>query len=169
MARVTIAGDTLKVSDPYLGGDPIPALKAYFDFAKGHSTVVSRTINGISSVELDHESMTIDPILLSLSSGFTVEGAPIYLKMTPLIYVSQVPEGISNRSFMVEDQEVVRTWAEWKDSVHEHMDATDGDKIVPGNSFGYELSSAELSILLGLGFTMLLGSEVNQYRPSGEI
>jgi len=162
MARVTISGDTKKVTDAILGGTPSIPLKSWFDFAKGHTTVISRTVHGISSVELDHENMSMTPILLALSEGFKVEGAPIYIKMSPARYAGQVPQGISNRSYFDETgTNIVRKWSEWKDAAHEHMTASDGDKIVPGNSFGEELPSDSLLALMLGGYTMFLGSEVN--------
>lgn len=164
MARVTISGPTTKVTDPILGGAPVAALKAWFDFAKGQKSVIATTSNGISSIEVNSEDITIDPLLLSLSEGFTVEGAPVFIKMSSVKYNGGVPVGISNR---LTPDNTVRQWSEWKDDTHEHISSTDGDKIVPGNSWGVELTSAELSVLLGLsGYTLLLGQDVAQYMPT---
>lgn len=171
MARITISGSTAKVTDTVLGGSPVATLKAWFDFAKGHNSVISKTGNGISSIEIDDDSTSIDPLLLALSNGFTVEGAPIFIKMSTSKYNGNMPVGISNCTYTDDEgTEFVRTWTEWHDDTHEHFDATDGDKIVPGNSWGEELSSAELTKLLSLtGYTLLLGQEVNAHReqPDG--
>ena len=170
MARVTISGDTAKVTDAILGGDPSPALKAWFDFAKGHTSVISKTVSGISSIEVDHDSISMSPLLLALSEGFSVEGAPVYIKMSPATYAGDVPQGISNRSYFDEEgTEFVRTWAEWKDGSHEHITAADDDMIVPGNSFGVELPSSDLFILMMGGYTLLLGAEVNAFFPEAEV
>lgn len=164
MARVTISGPTTKVTDPILGGAPVAALKAWFDFAKGQRSVVATTVTGLSSIEVNSEDITMAPIMLALSEGFTVEGAPIFIKMSAVKYSSGVPVGISNR---LKQDNTVRQWSEWKDDTHEHISSTDGDKIVPGNSWGVELSSDELVVLLGLtGYTLLLGQDVAQYVPT---
>lgn len=164
MARVTISGPTTKVSDPILGGTPVAALKAWFDFAKGQKSVIATTNSGVSSIEVNSEDITIDPLLLALSEGFTVDNAPIFIKMSTVKYSGGVPVGISNR---LKPDNSVRQWSEWKDDTHEHISSTDGDRIVPGNSWGSELTSDELVVLLGLtGYTLLLGQDVAQYAPT---
>ena len=105
-----------------------------------------------------------------LNAGGDIEDAPMYIKMSSSKYQANVPVGIRERTFMDEDEnELNRKWSEWKDSNHEHMTAEDGDKIVPGNSWGVELSSAELKVLLGLtGYTLYLAHEVNALLPEPE-
>lgn len=167
MARINISGPTTKVISATLGGSPVAALKDWFDFAKGQGSVIARTINGVSSLEVDDDSVTMSPLLLALANGFTVEGAPVYIKMNAARYATNVPEGINNRSYVTgEDaQTVIRTWADWHDATHTHMTAADGDKIVPGNSFGSELTSSELSILLAAEYSMRLGHELGDWLP----
>lgn len=170
MARVTISGPSIKVMPAELGGTPHTGLKAWFDFAKGQKSVIATTVNGISAIEVNSEDISMAPLLLSLSQGFTVEGAPVFIKMTPTKYALDVPEGIRNREYLNADEEtVVRTWVDWHDNTHEHMDATDGDKIVAGNSWGAELSSDELLVLLGGGYTLYLGHEIAQFLPAPEL
>lgn len=105
-----------------------------------------------------------------LNAGGDVEGAPVFIKMSGSKYQQQVPVGIHERTYTdPEGNELNRKWSEWKDATHEHMDAADGNKIVPGNSWGYELSSAELKVLLGLtGYTLYLAHEVNALLPDPE-
>lgn len=170
MARILISGPTTKVLSATLGGSPVAALKDWFDFAKGQGNVIARTINGVSSLEVDDDTVTMAPLLLALANGFTVEGAPVYIKMDTTKYATNVPEGISNRTYLNDAEEtVIRTWAEWKDATHNHMTADDGDKIVPGNSFAKELTSAELLILAAdSDYTLYLGHEVRALLPAGE-
>lgn len=170
MARINISGPTTKILSATLGGSPVAALKDWFDFAKGQGSVIARTINGVSYLEVDDDTVTMSPLLLALANGFTVEGAPVYIKMNTTRYATGVPEGISNRSYVTgegeEAQTVIRTWADWHDATHTHMTAADGDKIVPGNSFGSELTSSELSILLAAEYSMRLGHELGDWLPA---
>jgi hypothetical protein len=170
---MTIKGATTKVLSANLGGAPVAALKDWFDFAKGQKNVIATTDHGISGVELNSEDVSISPVLLALSEGFTVEGAPIWIKMDTDAYAGEVPVGISNRSYTLipeegEPQTIVRNWADWHDATHEHMDAADGDVLVAGNSWGSELASAELTVLLGAGYTLLLNHEVAAHLPEEE-
>lgn len=160
MARMTITGDTAKVTDALLGGSPVPALRAWFDFAKGQKSVIATTNGGISAIEVNSNDVSIAPVMLALSEGFTVEGAPICIKMTPAKYASNVPVGISNR---LDGEGNVRKWNEWHDETHTHITAVDGDKLVFGNSWGVELTSAELLTLLGGGYTIMMAHEAPQH------
>jgi hypothetical protein len=157
MARVTIKGDSSKVMPATIGGNPHPALEAWFDFAKGQKSVVATTDAGMSAIEIDSDTITMQPLLLALSQGFTVDDAPVFIKMSTATYAANVPMGISNRA---DEQGAVRKWSEWKDATHEHMNAADGDKIVPGNSWGVELTSNELAILASGGYSLYLAHEV---------
>jgi len=102
-----------------------------------------------------------------LSAGGDIEEAPIFIKMSSSKYQQDVPVGIHERTFEDDDgNELNRKWSEWKDSTHEHLTADDGDKIVPGNSWGYELSSESLKALLALtGYTLYMGHEVSALLP----
>ncbi|MCA9340077.1 MAG: hypothetical protein KDA17_04155 [Candidatus Saccharibacteria bacterium] len=102
-----------------------------------------------------------------LNAGGDVEDAPVFIKMSTATYAGNVPANIHERSYLDEnDLEVVRKWSEWKDATHTHLDAADGDKIVPGNSWGYEFTSAELKALLAAtGYTLYLDHEVNALLP----
>lgn len=112
-----------------------------------------------------------EDITIFLQAGGDVENAPVFIKMTPAKYNTAVPVGISNRSYTEagSDTPIIRKWAEWKDSQHEHLTAEDGDKMVPGNSWGAELTSAELKVLIGLsGYTLYMTHEVNALLPEPE-
>ncbi len=165
MARMTISGATAKVTDELLGGSPVPALRAWFDFAKGQKNVIATTANGTSGIEVNSDDVSSVAVLLALSEGFTVEGAPICIKMTAEQYAGDVPEGISNGI----DGDVVRKWSEWHDDTHEHIEAADGDMLVFGNSWGVELTSAELLTLLGGGYTIMMAHEAPQYYAAVEV
>lgn len=156
-----IYGSTLKVLDAALGGQPVTALKAWFDFAKGQKNVTAWTDNGVSGIEVNARDVTTGAVLLALANSFTVEGAPIFIKMDIATYEGDVPEGIRNRIDPADDS--VRWWKFWHDEYHNHMDAADGGKIVPGNSWGEELSSTELQILLLEGYDIRLGHELGDW------
>lgn len=172
MARMTITVPTAKILDSALGGKPDAQLKAWFDFAKGQRNVDAATYADIgkSVLTVNSEDSSTSAVLLALSKGGDVEGAPMFIKMTSSKYQQQVPVGIHERTYMdPEGNELNRKWSEWKSANHEHMDATDGDKIVPGNSWGVELSSAELKSLIALtGYTLVLGHEVKALLPEPE-
>lgn len=169
MARITIEGPATKVMSANLGGAPDPVLFDWWDFAKGQQSVIASTdlAAGTSALEVNSDDCTAATLAYAIGQGFTVEGAPIFIKMTDAKYQQQVPVGIHERTYTdPEGNELNRKWSEWKDATHEHMDAADGDKIVPGNSWGQELTSAELSVLLGLtGYTLYLAHEVNALLP----
>jgi hypothetical protein len=168
MAKITFQGPTAKIMPAEIGGTPHPVLRPWFDFAKGHGTVAvsTNTAVGQTTFTIDSVHVPSDVLNLALSEGFEAEGAPVFIKMSPATYATDVPVGIRNRSYEDEsEQEIVRKWLEWFSENHNHMDAADGDKIVPGNSWGSELSSDELLILLGAGYTLVLGHEVNALLP----
>lgn len=165
MARINITVNTALVMDTALGGTPDTTLKAWFDFAKGQRNVDAATFSdtGKSTLEINSDDTTMAPLNYLLSQGGDVENAPVFIKMSTATYGGEVPDGINNR--VDPSDSSVRLWSDWKDSNHNHMDAADGDKIVPGNSWGDELSSNELKVLLGLGYTMYLAHEVPPLLP----
>lgn len=166
MTRILISGDENKVKSATLGGTPDAVLKEWFDWAKGQKNVVASTADGVTALEVNASDTAFSALAYAISQGFTVEGAPIFMKMDADTYAGEVPEGIRNR---LDAEDNVITWESWHDDTHHHMDANDGDKIVAGNSWGEELSSAELAILLGAGYTMRLGHEIVDWMPVSEL
>ena len=167
MPRVTLSGPSSKVMSATLGGAPDATLKEWWDFAKGQKTVEATTdlATGTSTMIVESDDLNSGIISLAISQGFTVTDAPVFVKMSVATYANPVPDGLGNRE---KPDSSIRTWSEWHDATHNHMDATDGDKIVPGNSFGVELTSAELAVLLAGGYTLLTASEVAAHLPSEE-
>jgi len=109
-------------------------------------------------------------VVAFINAGGEVDDAPIYLKMAADTYESDVPEGIHNRTITELDESVtVLKWSQWRDANHEHMTAADGYAIVPGNSWGSELASAELKLLIAEGITLLLAHEVTAELPEPSI
>lgn len=106
--------------------------------------------------------LKIADVIAFLQDDGLVDGLPVCIKMTPAQYAGDVPVGISNR---LDSEGSVIKWSAWRDDTHSHMDANDGDKLVFGNSFGVELTSDELSVLLGEGYTLMMAHEAPQYYP----
>lgn len=172
MARMTIIGPAAKVKSAILGGTPHPLLKEWFDWAKGQSSVVasSPAKEGTTQLEINSEDASMDAVKLALSEGFDVHNAPVFIKMSNSKYQVNVPVGIHERE--VDDGQgnmVNRKWSEWKSANHNHMEAKDGGKIVPGNSWGHELTSDEIKVLLNLsGYTLYLTHEVGAQIAAAE-
>lgn len=160
MSIVHIEGPISKIIPATIGGTPHPILIDWWTTGKGLSNTKSfmSLLTGTAWIEVDSTALSQALVYLLLSEGFSVTGAAVFLKMSPETYDTEVPEGISNR--IHSDTDTVKKWSEWHDDYHSHIAATDGDKIVPGNSFGIELTSDELLILLLSGFQFYLGHEI---------
>ena len=174
MAYITVTVDTNIIKPAGIGGKPDALLAPWFEFGKGQKNVLTTTVQATGKTSMQFDSAEATGALLSyiLGKGGTVDDAPIFIKMDTTKYATNVPEGISNHTYVNDAEETVtRTWADWHDATHTHMTAADGDKIVPGNSFGVELTSAELLILAAdNSYTLYLGHEVGALLPteSGE-
>jgi len=135
--------------------------------AKRWSTNGTVHVDGIDN---SHSAITMPVILGWHAAGGSVTDYPFYIKMSTATYAGNVPDGMPNRSYTDEDDnEVIRTWAEWKDATHNHFDADDGDKMVPANSWGVELTSTEMTLLNGLtGYELLTSAEFTSNLPDPE-
>lgn len=167
MSKVKISGPSSKVTPAVIGGDPHAVLLEWWNWSKGldNTTAHADTSEGFVSLLVDSGGILGSHVALSLSQGFTVDGAPVFLKMDEATYTGDVPEGVGNRT---DADDVVRTWEQWHDANHSHLDAANGDTIVPGNSWGVELTSGELLILLQAGYTFLMPHEVSAILPEPE-
>lgn len=156
MAEISITGDVVAFeSDADVKAKVQSALEA----------LVTKTSGDVKTVTVDSTKVTMADMAISLAKGYAVEGAPTWIKMTLKVYAGDVPVGIGNRStFDDKGAESVRTWADWHDEYHKHQDASDGDKLVAGNSFGVELTSDELKVLISSKYTLLLAHEIRQYQ-----
>lgn len=170
MARITVQAPETMTKPAAIGGsvDPLDApIRDWFDWAKGQKSVIAWTEGAVSHLEVNSEDCNAATLSYLLGRGGDVHDAPIFVKMSSAKYQANVPVGIHERE--VDDGQgnmVNRKWSEWKDATHNHLTAADGDKIVPGNSWGYELTSDELKVLLGLtGYTLYLAHEVPALLP----
>lgn len=121
-------------------------------------------------VDNSHPAITIPLIAGWSAAGGSVSGYPVFIKMSTSTYTGDVMTGMPNRTYLDGNNvEQTRTWDEWKDSTHEHFDADDGDKLVPGNSFGTELTGAEIAALYAdSDYTVLTATEFAAALPDPE-
>lgn len=108
----------------------------------------------------DHGEITTTVIVGMQGFGLSVSGWPAFIKMSPATYSGSVPSYVP----VADESSRPVLWSDWKDSTHNHLDATDGDKIVPGNSLdGTELDGSVIADLVSQGsseYTVLSSSEV---------
>jgi len=171
MARLTVEAPEATTKPIAVGGsaDPLDEpIRSWFDWAKGQRSVEAWTDDGVSHLTVDSEDCAMSTLQYVLSRGGDVRDAPVFIKMSTATYAAAVPDGISNRTYTDDaDVEQTRNWDKWKDSNHNHMDADDGDKIVPGNSWGAELTSDELKVLSAdSDYTLYLAHEVSAVLPT---
>jgi len=125
--------------------------KDLIEEASWRGATVTRSGDDGTLTVTDAQDLDIPTYMAIVTAGLNVAGLPVWIKMSPATYTGDVPTGIPNRSYDDgQGNTVTRKWSEWKDSTHEHMDAADGDKIVPGNSWGSELTGSEAKVLYDL-------------------
>lgn len=158
MTTITIRGPQSEILPHGLGGpNPPKPLRDWFEYAKGQDGVKSQIDGTMQVLTVPLRRVTTQMALLCLSQGFEVHGAPWFIVLDAEVYVGPVPEGIHNR---LDADDTPVTWADWHDSTHTHMTAADGRMIVGGNSWGEELTYAEVVALLSAGYTLVLGADV---------
>lgn len=166
---ITIKGPQSEILPQGLGGpNPPKPIRDWFEYAKGQRGVESYTDGAMQVLTVPHDKVTTAGLMLCLSEGFEVHNAPWFIVMDADTYAGEVPDGISNRTIETDDGETIRTWADWHSPTHNHMDAADGRKIVAGASWGVELTSDEIVVLLGAGYTLVLGADVSALLPDDD-
>lgn len=176
MQTMVISGPAAKVVSESLGGQPVAALKDWFDLAKGagdprdNSNVISRinmTAGGVgeATLYLDPSTVPTTAVQLCLSNGFAVEGAPVFILLTPEQYDEEVTPGMPHR---LDSEGNPIKWSDWGLPNWPHHDGQDGKKIVFGQSYGVELPSSALLALLMAGVPFYMNTEVDTYRQVQE-
>ena len=140
--------------------------------ATSRGSIVERN-NGSGSLTIaDARELTLQMVLGLVGFGMEVEGWPAFIKMNLATYNGAVPGYLPP---VVDDSRSVianAAWSQWKDGEHGHMDAIDGDKIVPGNSLdGTELPGSLVKLLdndPSGNYTILSSSELGQYLDQSE-
>lgn len=121
--------------------------------------------------EVDNlEAANSNQIVRFLKGGGNVDGADFYIKMPPANYVGDdVLADLHRNDKRDPDNQgarIPRKWSEWKDDFHEHLDATDGDKVVPGSSWGRSLNKNEILAIDAVAeYSLLLPHEVVDFLP----
>lgn len=157
--KITVKGPRAEVLPQALGGPAGSLIRSWFEYSKGQDGIRSWVKNGVQIFEIDPlvASAPKEALLLCLGSGFEVHGAAWYIVMPPSLYATQVIEGMNHR---IKEDEAVRVWSEWHDDNHNHMETPTGDMIVPGNSWGEELTFDEVKALFEAHFDLILGLDV---------
>ena len=150
-ALITIYGPLTKVVSSTLGGTPVPSIKDWFDLAKGDSKVVTdiSLTTGTARMTCPLPAVSEGLRVLLLSEGFLLSSEPVFIEITPTVYMLPVPDYVPNHS-VLDPTGTIETpinWENWHDATHEHFDLTNGNKLVPGNCFGVEL---ELDVVIKL-------------------
>ena len=135
----------------------------FFDFAYNKSVLVNKPRteqNGLITLNLDDtDDVVIDDITGFVNNGGTVEGVPVYLKLSTPQYNQNVPAEIPHNQKPDPGNPpntVNRKWNEWKDSTHSHGDSSTATfKLIPGNAFGTELTGTEIKFLVDSGIIVL--------------
>lgn len=134
---------------------------------KGGALNITEGINTTFYIREDFFTQAVLSALLQIPN-LVIEDLDVWVKMSTAKYATAVPVGISNRTYLDETEtEIVRKWNEWHSENNVHYDATDGDKLVPGNSWNGYLTHAELAVLAGLtGYTLYPAHEGAALRPA---
>lgn len=131
------------VTDPYL-----LAFSSYVHEADNRGQTVTE-VGDTHFVELNPKSID-DQTKLGLLWWFLSQTGEIFnmvgfFEVASANYNDQVPAGVPNRSYIDgNEDEQVRTWAQWKDATHNHFGPWDGKYYVPGSSFGVNIKASEL-------------------------
>lgn len=91
----------------------------------------------------DYSILDLTTMLGIVALGGEVHGYPCWIELGANVIDTEVPEYVPHRT---DDEENVRTWADWHDSTHNHNEI-DGKWYVQSNSFGTELDGSILAQL----------------------
>ena len=124
--------------------------------------------NGVVTVEITDDSLVDIPTVKGwIAGGGEIEDLPVFFSFTSTAYGKDVPEGFPERSY--EDEEgntVIRKWSEWKSPNHEH-NVIGNLTYVPSNSWGYELTGAQIVAFDALaGVNTLTADEYKALLPT---
>lgn len=165
---ISLTGPYTAVASKALTGvDPDPTL---------HALYVDAGVADICSVEPDvaanRVKITVPKHVLSTAMQTAVEEAefqiglaPVFIRVPLASYEQPVPAGTESDPFPhathvdEADQTVPTKWSQWRDEYHEHFAASNGDMLIPGNSWGVELTFEQGNILIAAGFTLLSPGE----------
>lgn len=98
----------------------------------------------INDIDLAQRKFSLALLNSWLLAGGEILGYPIFIQMSEATYDTSVPEGLN---FRVNDTGGVRTWRQWRGTLHEHRQLSDNTWIVPGNSWGEELPGTQAKIV----------------------
>lgn len=118
----------------------------------------------------DLEPINAARLVRFLTDGGNVQGAPMYIKMDATTYSTVPVPSELHRSTKIDPADpgsrLPRQWSEWVATNQSHIDAADGGKVVPGNSWGRALTKAEILVLdADTAYTLLLEHQVAAELP----
>ena len=120
----------------------------------------------------DLSTLNVNRLLTFLNDGGNVDDLEIYIKMPVSNYTDDdVPNQLPRDSRpdptdANPNRRRSRKWSEWKSRNHNHMDATDGEKIIPGSSWGRALNKRQiLAVAANPAYTLLLQDDLADHLP----
>jgi len=113
------------------------------------------------AVEVPRSGISDEQLQYVQDLGYVVSGLPVWIRMSAETYSGEVPAGLPNRDIVDDEGSAtgVRAWSQWHDATHSHRQLSDGDWIVPGNSWGRALTLDELEPLRINSAYMLLATQ----------
>lgn len=162
MPRVTFRGDNnlLGITSPF----------AAFSYQAALSDVERSFDGGIFTIVAKDVSMIdVATVVSFVGLGGSVQGFPVFIKIASANYEDNALSSLPNATYVNEaDETVNRKWSEWHDSTHVHTDASDGAKLIAGNSWGEELTGVEIKALVDGGYNVLTASQYLAELPTPE-
>lgn len=177
MIKVTVPSQYIKPQLPDGQGgavdNPMFAVALYANMRGIHPQVLNghTVLDGITDIRDFPIRPTAGTLSIEeiLGIGGEVDGYPVFFELTPTAYAGDVPAYMPDRSYIDDnDNEVIRTWAEYKDDAHEHTEIN-GKHYVASNPFGYDIpASAWIQADDETGITVKTVEEYKSILPSEE-
>ena len=121
---------------------------------RGAGTVEKVGDRGIFTI-LNHTVLNLVTFLAITNTGVSITGYPIFIKVHKDNYGDPTPSYLPNSvTFDFNDNQIQKTWREWKDGTHNHEQIGDYFYIA-GNSFGIELDSSVIYQLYADNYELL--------------
>ncbi len=123
---------------------------------KYYENIVNAMIDGVKPYSEDYTiiesseltSYTLTDIFNLVDDEGDIENLPSYLIMPTTKLTEEIPEGLPNRIYSVEEVDTIHTWETWRDNTHLIRYSLDETLATFGlNSFGEDLKASEIKII----------------------
>lgn len=110
------------------------------------------------------DTYPIEQKIAMIDGGLECDQYPFFIKMSKAQLDNIVPQELPNSiKINVDETEVPVAWKDWHDSTHHFKYSNDGNEvIIAGNSFGKELSCADIKVVYDNGYAVINTLEYKQ-------